>query len=246
MVTQAMSSTAAALAPPAHFVPTLPLHVMLPHRPLSGGIVHLPPPDAAAWMGAFAAVILAVVTAALAYFTWRLWRSTGELVRGADDTSKRELRAYVAVREVNITASRVNESPTANMVVTNFGRTPAYRLSLSAALEFGKKETNELPELSAAPEIGHLAPGADLKSDIYAPFCLLRDGAHAISGATHAVFLHGVIRYTDTFGTCHLTRFKVKTNPWLDTTTCGEGNDTDDDALLPAPSAVVERESQRG
>jgi hypothetical protein len=122
------------------------------------------------------------------------------------------------------------------MIITNFGRTPAYRLSVSAELEFDVKETSSLPEPAAGPELGHLAPGADFTSDIHAPFCLLREGVGAIAGATHAVFLHGVIRYTDTFGALHFTRFRVATTPWYGTMTCGVGNDTDDDALLPAPS----------
>lgn len=190
-------------------------------------------------MGAWAAVALAVVTTALAVFTWKLWRSTGQLVSGAEDTAKRELRAYVALKEVNIKANQPNTLPMGEMVIRNFGRTPAYRLSISAELAFDERAAKHLSEPAAGQELGHLAPGADFTSEIRAPFCLLRGGVSAIAGATHAVFLHGVIRYTDTFGALHFTRFRVTTTPWFGTKTCGEGNDTDVDALLPVHSAAV-------
>ena len=47
------------------------------------------------WWLVYLTAALAITTLALAAFTALLWKSTGNLVKGAEDTAKRQLRAYV-------------------------------------------------------------------------------------------------------------------------------------------------------
>lgn len=72
--------------------------------------------------------LLVVVTAKLVSYTKRLWTSTDSLVQGADETAKRQLRAYVACTdygynpvgdEKNVTGHRIRA------IFTNDGITPA-------------------------------------------------------------------------------------------------------------------------
>ena len=54
------------------------------------------------WLVAIFTGLLVVVTAWLAVYTYRLWGATDRLVTDAKDTSQRQLRAYVSVKEAKI------------------------------------------------------------------------------------------------------------------------------------------------
>ena len=89
---------------PAPALPAAPDIRGTPQQPLAVEVTDFPPPpapprapveppkDRSGWF-------IAAATGALAIFTWLLWRATGALVNENVDTAKRELRAYVFVRE---------------------------------------------------------------------------------------------------------------------------------------------------
>jgi hypothetical protein len=73
---------------------------------------------------AAATVLLAFLTLTLAGGTIGLWFATRRLVRGAENTAERQLRAYIFVSD----SSRVggpSPAPEFRIVVKNFGQTPA-------------------------------------------------------------------------------------------------------------------------
>ena len=77
----------------------------------------------------FNAEIVASFTVILAIATGYLWKATRDLVRGADDTSKRQLRPYIIVEAKDIqeqtdTFGRFMHK----LEVVNRGQTPAYNL----------------------------------------------------------------------------------------------------------------------
>lgn len=69
---------------------------------------------------------LFVVTAGLVCFTKKLWRSTGELVRGSEKTAEMQLRAYLLVKGCALRRTNDSEKLFINIEIRNFGQTPAY------------------------------------------------------------------------------------------------------------------------
>jgi hypothetical protein len=47
-------------------------------------------------------VVLGFATCILGIATWKLWRSTDDLVKGAEDTSQRQLRAYIFLDSIDL------------------------------------------------------------------------------------------------------------------------------------------------
>ncbi len=75
----------------------------------------------------FSTLALAFITMGLAYFTLELWRSTGNLVKGAEDTAKKQLRAYIGIQDQII--RRVPDGRyQAVITIVNSGRTPAHNV----------------------------------------------------------------------------------------------------------------------
>jgi hypothetical protein len=206
-------------------------------NPLSVKVVQQPPPPAAEkdWSGrviAAATLVLAGVTAALAIFTWRLWRSTGALVSGADATARRQLRAYVSVKESRIDRLGPEEYPEAQIQIRNFGQTPAYKFAVSAQIAIG--ETLEHPPKEPDKVLGHLAPGAEYIVTVSAPFLLAKPLHYQLHQGAKTVFVHGIINYVDAFGMPHFTHFRTLTGGTVGVrgnglVSAGEGNNTDDD-----------------
>jgi hypothetical protein len=76
--------------------------------------------------------ITALATFLIALFTLTLWQSTNKLWDGAEkerklseDTAKRQLRAYVHVEDVIISLVRTEFYPLIQIIIKNFGATPA-------------------------------------------------------------------------------------------------------------------------
>jgi len=205
-------------------------------NPLSVKVVQQPPAPAAekdwsGWVIAATTLILAGVTAALAIFTWRLWRSTGELVSGADATASRQLRAYVSVKESQIRLGP-EQYPEARIQIKNFGQTPAYKFAVSAQINIG--ETFEHPPKEPDKVLGHLAPGAEYLVTVKALFLLSKPLHDQLHIGAKTVFVHGIINYVDAFGKPHFTNFRTMTGGSGGVcgnalASAGEGNNTDDD-----------------
>lgn len=73
---------------------------------------------------------LFAATIALFLATCALWWSTRRLVKGAEDTAKRQLRAYIHVPSTELTIHPEEIGGwTANVTIKNFGQTPAYNMT---------------------------------------------------------------------------------------------------------------------
>jgi len=102
------------------------------------------------------ATLLLAGSRLLCVFTYRLWKSTGALVRRTLK-AERELRAYVVVREACL-GNTATEPVRAYIVFENPDKTPAYRIAVSMCV--GIAETfAALPVRCLEQELaGHLAP----------------------------------------------------------------------------------------
>lgn len=180
-----------------------------------------------------ATVTLAWITGVLAFFTAGLWLATYSLVRGAKDTAEKELRAYVFVLSGSIENLANGQHPTSRLVIHNFGKTPAHKLTVICGMGFGKS-FEELP--TAAPPLtkpmGTLAPGGTVEHHNSAPIAFAPDHMSALENGTYTLYVHGEIRYVDFLGKNRVTKFRVMksaksglSGPHL--ASCEDGNDAD-------------------
>ena len=89
-----------------------------------------------AWSTLFLAVFtfgLAVATAFLARYTWKLWNATGQLVSEDKKTSEQELRAYIQVKGTTLTTTNDGKSHAIEFEIKNVGHTPAHEVRVFAA-----------------------------------------------------------------------------------------------------------------
>jgi hypothetical protein len=80
------------------------------------------------WLHKHGEAVIALFTVILGVATWLLWRATKALVIGAEDTSKRQLRAYV-VTQGNLCEVKNNRF-FSHFTIKNTGQTPAHNLRI--------------------------------------------------------------------------------------------------------------------
>jgi hypothetical protein len=212
-----------------------------PKQPLAVEVMNPPPPtlirlpeDPTGRVVAGATIFLGLITAALAFFTFRLWRSTSDLVTENMETAERELRAYVFV-ETAFVRNTVKEPIRAYVALKNSGKTPAYNVRLMTRAEVSANMEG-LPPLPQedGESFGHLGPGAPLLVSV-PPDAVLSDAQRQSVLQDHAaLYARGRVRYWDAFERPHLLEFCVfsrgeaafeNTRPMA---SCSRGNRTDD------------------
>lgn len=151
------------------------------------------------------------VTAALAVFTWKLWRSTGKLVISADENAAKQLRAYVwqKTSDEGIT-NFTNGGFVQKSDIRNSGQSPAYfvhQWSKMAAFAADTRKFESAPEVLPGPrfvvhpESEHVfhTPTEPMNSQ-------QRDD---IGFGNTVLFFWGELRYVDAFKQPHKTRFRL-------------------------------------
>ncbi len=206
--------TSSAAAPDTRGKDSAPLTVKIVTAPAqeSGGPSWAERDTAYATIGlAVITMLLAVATAVLARFTWKLWKSTKALVEEGNETAKRELRAYVAVEGYSISNIEPEQQPRVRINIRNFGRTPAYKFKVSVSAQFHSENDPKLEPAEPERVLGHLAPDAPFGMHAKCGLTLQLNNWNQIVADTAAVYVFGIIRYVDTFNQPHYTRFRVKT-----------------------------------
>jgi hypothetical protein len=174
------------------------LFVCLPLLYLPGGL-HLPHEILGAKIGEW---LLFTATAGLWFATW-------QLVRGAERTAERQLRAYIHIPSSTVSnLDSGNGDVTFKLVLENCGQTPAYRVSFFAAQEFAQTGSG-VPPLKPAtvPSVKNvtLGPGSHYSATISIPAFSQAEIAAMTTGTS--LFLHGEIKYEDVFKQPRSTRF---------------------------------------
>ncbi|HVJ40008.1 MAG TPA: hypothetical protein VM639_00870 [Dongiaceae bacterium] len=146
----------------------------------------------------------------VAAFTAALWAATWRLVKGADDTAKHQLRAYIGIERVSgaTGAREIIES----IEIRNFGNTPAYNLRISNRALVTNHQDHDFSAMDEGEFIcGVLMPGGTFKLEMglkVGPDFYLNDLLDGIAFG----LCWGDIMYKDAFGNDHVTRFRFKTN----------------------------------
>lgn len=190
--------------------------------------------DGTIWLARLTGLLF-FATAILGGFTWKLWRSTGDLVaeaksstkltvaelgRFANAAAKSAQHAEALVKLSGETAriqlrayvrvSYVSVSQTAVKIkVTNAGQTPAnaaYQISMYR----GPKSEFKPRDWQATPptlNLLPLAPGGETGSGGDMPEPSPKDLVKIAAGDPDWVFVEGMVRYTDVFGDSWFTQY---------------------------------------
>lgn len=156
--------------------------------------------------------VLVLVTGVLAFVTTKLWKSTSELVNGAEDTAKRQLRAYVSVTPTGVASFAVGKIVTLDCVTKNHGQTPAFEISHTVGIDSFE---NPLPsgfQYPPAPLVVNtnstLFPRSQMFSWFYCPRTLTADEVENIATNRWRLHLWGETSYRDAFGVRHITQIR--------------------------------------
>jgi hypothetical protein len=165
----------------------------------------------------WAALIIAVFTAVLALFTARLWRSTHKLwtvtnrtLQHAEQTSRKELRAYVTVEPLGITGYAGHNLLVGRFRVRNIGKSPARDVSVYSTIGLDADLARRdfpigTPRIS--PTV--LQPGAKMEFISYEGYPIPADQLDRDEPLKLAGYLYvwGEVLYTDEFSTMGWTAF---------------------------------------
>lgn len=160
--------------------------------------------------------ISAIAAVAVAGFTWALVRANAASARHAQDTlahlqrvSRQELRAYVMLDNIQtIEGTPLSELAAYQIVVTNSGKTPAYRVVIQSEVHIGPARLVEpIPVRAPDPDAScnPLAPGASVYHTTSSSKWTQDQERELANG--NVVYLNGIVRYEDAFGASQWTRF---------------------------------------
>lgn len=163
-------------------------------------------------MVAYATVALAVITLGLAIFTWRLWNATSNLVRNAEITSEKQLRAYLLVKRAY--AKRKAEGVfMATVELQNFGQTPAYDVSEWISIRGFDKGEDALIFPKPPPEFqkskGITAPGNFTIFHIPLFDKMSPAKETALHSGDAAIYVWGEVSYRDAFDRMRITKYRM-------------------------------------
>ena len=169
------------------------------------------------WLVAIFTGLFVVVTAGLTVYTYRLWGATDRLVTDAKDTSQRQLRAYVSVKNGKISEFSTTEHIMAKLTIINCGNTPAYSLQKVSGItltefplqhDIASQITSKFADGDFPKSKETLGPGAELQ--VIGQFSALLEDTHisAIKSGTSAIYFFGEIRYLDAFERPQYMKFR--------------------------------------
>jgi hypothetical protein len=165
-------------------------------------------PDA---ITAAATAVLAILTLSLAAGTFGLWFATRRLVRSAEKTAERQLRAYVLVDEGSIVLSQIGFWDI-QISFHNFGQTPAYQHSTwigGEVLPFSHTGFPQPTQVAQRKGESIVGPTArfHIKTD---PIKLVGEEYAEIVSGTKAFFVWGGCDYTDAFEVRRFFIFRMR------------------------------------
>jgi hypothetical protein len=135
--------------------------------------------------------------------------ATRDAVKLAEDTAKRQLRAYVFVNKAEIRVISANQPLQVLIEIKNAGQTPAYRLRASLQAFVTAFPLADFPALPPPGRASDLGP----HSEVFVgptPLAIVLSPEHwqAFVAGEWAFYAHGTITYADAFGEPRVTDFR--------------------------------------
>lgn len=153
---------------------------------------------------------LFVVTTALAFFTFRLWRSTSDLVRGAADTAKRQLRAYIFLHDAKLAFTTMDGPFYVHIELRNSGQTPAHNVSLWFKIDWFEYPLQSALSSEAGPgeTVAPIAANTVITRRLQTTGALTDKMREDLMAERKAIYVNGRVSYTDIFGERYTTKIK--------------------------------------
>ncbi len=161
---------------------------------------------------AVSTVFIAAFTVILAFATAFLYIATRNLVEGADDTSQRQLRAYIGLHSADSTVYRFAEGGyafIAHAELRNYGQTPAYDLTVKSN---AKIDTIDKVPFDDFPELERGVPGIafrDVPFGVDIGWPISDEDRIALFTRKKVFFFWGRTEYRDAFGKYHYFAFRL-------------------------------------
>jgi hypothetical protein len=176
------------------------LYVFLPllYMPGEGGLLEVKPGE---WL-MFAATVLLFVA------TLGLWLATVRLVRSAEKTAERQLRAYVGITEATVSNFGIGKNLKVSMTIKNSGQTPAYRVAKHYSIMGGEYPRKDpLPRIDVRGHFSTLGPGEIHILEFAMQVPLPGSACAQITNGDAAIYVWGRVMYEDAFGYNRETHF---------------------------------------
>jgi hypothetical protein len=182
-------------------------------------------------------VSAAIFTARQAYLTNKQLRVARDTLAVTQDTARRQLRAYIFPRQLELTGLSPTTLATAHQEVRNAGQTPAYAASAIGGIAIRPYPIPENANFTITPSHNEtvyavINPGATIHGFLDADVIFNADAIDKIKdGLTFRVYVYGSITYKDAFLIDHHSNFCFSyfgvgprlTNPEV----CPKHNDAD-------------------
>jgi hypothetical protein len=150
----------------------------------------------------------------LSIVTLMLWGATVGLVRSAERTSERQLRAYIDAGRGTMRDFEIGKIPTVKVRFKNTGQTPARNLRINTNVIFLPinrfKETLDMPLEEDGGSNGTLGAGGRIVIDLDLGGALTAEHFRYISEYQAAIYVFGLIRYNDVSGRERQSRFQLE------------------------------------
>ena len=161
---------------------------------------------------AWATVSLAAITFFLALFTAKLWKSTGQLVAGAEDTAKKQLRAYLSAQPNYVFSFGDSKLAEIRFAVVNHGKTPASMVKATGLVDIlpFPLPANYPFQISpiAAKSCSVVHPNGGFQTHLISTrLFTTTEIAKAVEGTEFRIYAFGKVIYTDVFGDIRETSF---------------------------------------
>lgn len=154
---------------------------------------------------AWSTVALAVITFFLALFTAKLWKSTGDLAKGAEDTAKRQLRAYLSAQPNYIFSFDSTKLVEIKFTIVNHGQTPASQVQSAGFIDIfpyplpSNYPLPNLPIVSKSKSVIH--PNEVFHTHVFAGRLFTTNEIdQSVQGTQFRIYVFGKVNYVDAFG----------------------------------------------
>ncbi len=156
---------------------------------------------------------MVIFTAILAICTYGLWRETKKIVEVTEQTSKRQLRAYVAARLADGEKLFLDENNCLSvpLIIENHGQTPAHNFRKSTFVNIFKfpiENVLDPPEYEGG-SVNCLFPSQKTRMYPTLPRPLNNSEINSIKNKEGCFCVWGYLEYVDIFGTIQTSEFRM-------------------------------------
>lgn len=159
-------------------------------------------------------VVLAVITTILAFGTVGLWCATRRLVKGGEETARRQLRAYVCIEIFPDDHPIVSfDGPIVVILrIVNRGVTPAYGVEQTVIIGVVKLPPPakiKIPTTDLLANPITLGPNANVIVNAIIPNGVKDEERKLLLAGTHVFHVAGTVSYLDAFGEHRVTNYNM-------------------------------------